>query len=880
MVVRSSSKRGASSKKSGRAAAPKAPQVPALGSESDSDDQDASKPTEVGAFPSISGGVMSFVNSDDEGGSDDDSKAKAKKKKTGGFQSMSLSTATYKGVMKMGYRVPTPIQRKAMPFLLAGHDVVAMARTGSGKTAAFLIPMIERLSEHSKTMGSRGLVLSPTRELAMQTLRFAKQISRFTDLRFCLLVGGDSMGEQFSALSHNPDVIIATPGRLLHHIVEIDMTLKLVEYVVYDEADRLFEMGFASQIQEIGRRMTGENRQTALFSATLPKMLVEFAKAGLSNPELIRLDTDTKISENLGITFLTMREEERLAALLHLVKEVVDRDQQSIVFTSTRHHVEFLNLILTHSGLSCTMIYGTMDQSARKINLAKFCAGKASFLIVTDVAARGIDIPLLDNVINFDFPSRPKLFVHRSGRAARAGRSGTSYSLIAAEEMAYAIDLHLFLGRTPSNAVPENTTYNAKDPSTVYYGKMPQSVLDHENDILRDMFERHDDIVTLQRVAANAYKLYKRTRSLPSSASVRRSKALPPPRLHPLFASTCGAGELERDDFLENLKTFRPTQTVFEVQARAKNSNKKTAAALEVMSSKRRMHDRAIKGSSSGRVLGAVDEDGEEIEVDESGDGGLESGGTDGAVAAKQPLPETGGKKRKPKRGGRGGDVGGVTKKARTTFRDEKFYMETLQKNFHGEEGLSLNQGNRSLNQHNLQDIVLDVTGDDATTMKQGKSNMKWDRKKKRFVNMSGVAFDDKRADKNESGAIIIKSAKKKKTIYAEWKKKTNKYIPSEGAEELAEVGRHGGFATTARAAKFQRYARHEEKTKQRDQRKQNGAKSELRNRDEIRKSRKQKELRERRKKGSNDNKEWQKRNQEKIRARGASTRSKIIMRT
>lgn len=177
-----------------------------------------------------------------------------------------------------------------------------MARTGSGKTAAFLIPLMEKLVEHSSIVGIRGLIITPTRELAQQTFQFIKQLGRFTSLRSCLLVGGDSMQEQFEQLANNPDIIIATPGRLIHHITEVGNILKSLQMLIFDEADRLFEMGLGEQLKQILTYIPS-NRQTLLFSATLPQNLVDFTHIGLNNPKLIRLDTDIKISETLKVNY-------------------------------------------------------------------------------------------------------------------------------------------------------------------------------------------------------------------------------------------------------------------------------------------------------------------------------------------------------------------------------------------------------------------------------------------------------------------------------------------------------------------------------------------------------------------------------------------------
>ena len=286
-------------------------------------------------------------------------------------------------------------------------------------------------------------MLAPTRELALQTFKFAKELAKFTDLRIAALVGGDSMEAQFADLSNNPAVLVATPGRLLHHVDEVKaFTLRSVCHVVLDEADRLLEMGFADQLKQI-MSSVADVRQTLLFSATLPSALAEFVRIGLREPEVVRLDAEMKISSELRMSFVLLRSDEKVAALLYMLREVIPKDQQTVVFASTRHHVEWLHNVLEFEGIRVSSIYGSMDMMARKMALGRFRAKKADVLMVTDVAARGIDIPLLDNVINYDFPSKGKLFVHRVGRVARAGRSGNAHSFLVKEELGFLVDLHL-----------------------------------------------------------------------------------------------------------------------------------------------------------------------------------------------------------------------------------------------------------------------------------------------------------------------------------------------------------------------------------------------------------------------------------------------------
>lgn len=284
---------------------------------------------------------------------------------------------------------------------MENRDIVAMAKTGSGKTACFLIPLFEKLKERStKSAGARALVLTPTRELAIQTFKFMKDLGKFHDLKTVLVLGGDSMDSQFSAIHDNPDVIVATPGRFLHICMEMDLKLGAIEYVVFDESDRLFEMGFSQQINEIIRRLP-DSRQTVMFSATLPGLLVDFAKAGLTDPVLIRLDVDTKIPEALELRFIFSRSDERYAALLVLMKHFIPSNAQTIIFAATQHHVELISLILTTANISNTYVYSNLDPSARKINTAKFAHNKVNVLVVTDIGRLIKLLFLLENFNRF-----------------------------------------------------------------------------------------------------------------------------------------------------------------------------------------------------------------------------------------------------------------------------------------------------------------------------------------------------------------------------------------------------------------------------------------------------------------------------------------------
>lgn len=536
-----------------------------------------------------------------------------KKPKIGSFQSLGLEKELLNGLSRMGYQNPTPVQRKALPVVIAGLDVVCMARTGSGKTCAFLLPMLQRLAKHKSDSGVRGLVLSPTRELAVQTFKFASDMAKFTDLRIVKILGGDPIEAQFENLASRPDIIIATPGRLMHHLREISsFKLNHIQYLVFDEADRLFEMGFAEQLHEIIRECPKE-RQTLLFSATMPKMLAQFTRAGLRDPQLIRLDTDCKLSEELRIGFFCLRSGEKLSALLYLVRNIIPSDQATIIFTATRHHSEMIHYLFNKIGITSTIVYGSMDQDARSINLKSFRQGEIQYLIVTDIAARGIDVPLLNNVINFHFPASPKLFVHRCGRAARQGRVGFAFSLVEPDELGYMVDVHTFLNKEILTGYEGETekggdngevklSYDLKTmtPEMVHSGVIPQDVIDVEQDFLNRCVADEDTLQILLKVCDNGMKQYKRTRTEASRNGIKVSKQLTKngtlQAIHPLIAGCdpdhCQFNIVEKNNFVKMLQTFRPKQTILETgigtgsNLKGKNASVKltqSAAAMKAL---------------------------------------------------------------------------------------------------------------------------------------------------------------------------------------------------------------------------------------------------------------------------------------------------------
>ncbi|KAL6962297.1 putative DEAD-box ATP-dependent RNA helicase 29 [Sarracenia purpurea var. burkii] len=700
-----------------------------------------------------------------------------KKAKSGGFESLGLSPNVFRGVRRKGYRVPTPIQRKAMPLILAGADIVAMARTGSGKTAAFLVPMLEKLKQHVPQSGVRALILSPTRDLALQTLKFTKELGRFTDIRISLLVGGDSMESQFEELAQNPDVIIATPGRLMHHLSEIDdMSLRTVEYVVFDEADCLFSMGFAEQLHNILTQLS-ENRQTLLFSATLPGALAEFAKAGLRDPHLVRLDLETRISPDLKLTFFTLRQEEKYAALLYLIREQISSDQQSLIFVSTKHHVEFLNALFREEGIEPSICYGDMDQDARKIHISKFRSRKTMALIVTDVAARGIDIPLLDNVINWDFPPKPKLFVHRVGRAARAGRTGTAFSFVTSEDMPYLLDLHLFLSK-PIRAAPTGEEIlqdmdgvmskidEAIENGETVYGRFPQTVIDLVSDGVREIIDSSAELTSLQKACTNAFRLYYKTKPLPSRESIRRAKEFPREGLHPIYKNVLGGNELTALAFSERLKAFRPKQTILEAEgesAKSKHLQGPSSQWVDVMKKKRVIHENIINL----------------VHQQRSNDHALKEMKTE-ITSSKEREKKVSGSKRKAE-----------------TYKDEENFISAVPTNQHLEAGLSV-RANQGFESNRLEAAVLDLVADDSGELQKQKSRFHWDKRSKKYVKLNnGERITASGKVKTESGAKV----KANKTgIYKKWKQQSHNKISLRGignegnVEEATSLAGRNGF--------------------------------------------------------------------------------------
>ncbi|PQE03007.1 atp-dependent RNA helicase drs1 protein [Rutstroemia sp. NJR-2017a BVV2] len=349
------------------------------------------------------------------------------------FQSMSLSRPILRGLGTVGFTQPTPIQSKTIPVALLGKDVVGGAVTGSGKTAAFIVPILERLLYRPKKVPtSRVAILMPTRELAIQCHAVATKLASHTDIKFCLAVGGLSLKVQEAELRLRPDVIIATPGRFIDHMRNSpSFTVDTLEILVLDEADRMLEAGFADELNEILTTIP-KSRQTMLFSATMTSSVDNLIRVGLNRPVRLMVDSQKQTAGTLVQEFIRLRpgrEGKRMGYLLCLCKKIYT--DRVIVFFRQKKEAHRARVIFGLYGLKATELHGSMSQEQRITSVEAFRDGKASFLLATDLASRGLDIKGVDTVINYEAPQSHEIYLHRVGRTARAGRSGRACTIAA-----------------------------------------------------------------------------------------------------------------------------------------------------------------------------------------------------------------------------------------------------------------------------------------------------------------------------------------------------------------------------------------------------------------------------------------------------------------
>jgi ATP-dependent RNA helicase DeaD len=348
-----------------------------------------------------------------------------------GFSSLGLAPKLVASVVALGYEEPTPIQREAIPLLRAGHDLIGLAGTGTGKTAAFTLPMLDRLAVHSarKTAGARALVLVPTRELAMQVSEAIHKYAKGSPLTVVPLYGGAPMDQQIRALRRGADIVVATPGRALDHLRRQTLDLRGLETLVLDEADEMLDMGFADDIDAIITQ-TPETRQTALFAATMAPRIAAIAGKHLKNPSRVTIAHEKRAAGKLPRirqTAYFVGRPQKMAALGRILE--FENPKSAIVFCRTRIEVDELADTLNAHGFSAQALHGGMEQKQRDRVMQGFRKEQAEILVATDVAARGLDIKHVSHVINYDVPTSPEVYVHRIGRTGRIGRDGIAITL-------------------------------------------------------------------------------------------------------------------------------------------------------------------------------------------------------------------------------------------------------------------------------------------------------------------------------------------------------------------------------------------------------------------------------------------------------------------
>lgn len=364
------------------------------------------------------------------------------------FKELNIMPAILKALSKENYTSPTPIQEQSIPAVLAGKDLLGCAQTGTGKTAAFSVPIIQLLSEQPKSnhvRRIRSLILSPTRELAIQIADNIKAYSQYTDIRCAAVVGGVSQKVQERALNQGADILIATPGRLIDLINQKRVDLQHVQILVLDEADRMLDMGFIHDVKRIIAKMPAK-KQTLFFSATMPTEISKLVKTLLVNPVKVEITPVSSTADriNQSIYLLENGNKQNQLNLLLQDKSIVS----ALVFTRTKRGADRVTRDLAKVNISAQAIHGNKSQNDRQNALRNFKSGATRVLVATDIAARGIDIDELSHVINFNLPNIPETYVHRIGRTGRAGLSGTAISFCEAEELPFLKDIEKLIGKS------------------------------------------------------------------------------------------------------------------------------------------------------------------------------------------------------------------------------------------------------------------------------------------------------------------------------------------------------------------------------------------------------------------------------------------------
>lgn len=370
------------------------------------------------------------------------------------FSNFGLSPQILEGIKAMGYVEPTPIQLRAIPLLMQGRDVIGSAQTGTGKTAAFALPILSKLGE--PTNRPRFLVLEPTRELAAQVETAIHDFSRFTHLRAAVLYGGVGYGKQLDELKRGVDVIIATPGRLLDHMGRHTVKLDGIQFLVLDEADRMLDMGFLPDVKRIVQKCPRE-RQSALFSATIPPQIETLIQWAMKDPETIEIGARRTPAETVDHVIYPVAENQKTDLLLQLLERV--NYESVIVFCRTKHRADQIAHLLKRNQHAVAVLHSNRTQREREDALRGFRQGKYEVLVATDIASRGLDIADVSHVVNYDVPQHPEDYIHRIGRTGRAEQTGDAFTLMVAGDATHVFAIERFIGKKIPRVKLENFTY-------------------------------------------------------------------------------------------------------------------------------------------------------------------------------------------------------------------------------------------------------------------------------------------------------------------------------------------------------------------------------------------------------------------------------------
>jgi ATP-dependent RNA helicase RhlE len=370
------------------------------------------------------------------------------------FTTFGLSAPILEGVKAMGYIEPTPIQLRGIPLVMSGRDVIGSAQTGTGKTAAFALPILSLLGQHEAA--TRALVLEPTRELAAQVETAIHDFARFTNLQTAVLYGGVGYGKQLDALRSGADVIVATPGRLLDHMERGACRLERVKYLVLDEADRMLDMGFLPDVKRIVQKIPRE-RHTSLFSATIPVEIATLIQWAMHNPQTVEIGARRTPAETVEHAIYPVAETQKTALLLQLLER--SKYDSVIVFCRTKHRADQIAHLLKKNQHAVAVLHSNRTQREREEALRGFRQGRYEALVATDIASRGLDIADVSHVVNYDVPQHPEDYIHRIGRTGRAEQTGDALTLMVAADASHVYAIERFIGKKVPRVKLDNFDY-------------------------------------------------------------------------------------------------------------------------------------------------------------------------------------------------------------------------------------------------------------------------------------------------------------------------------------------------------------------------------------------------------------------------------------